>query len=653
MNFGSASRACVWGAVLVASWFQPVAAAPLEIYGQLPSLEDVALSPDGSRMAFVRTSGNARVVAVMTLADRKTIGAVQVGDTKLRWVQWIDNDHLALTVSMATIPNGMGWTTLGEFFQLLIYDLPRQRVRNPLDSGRGLTLHGGPAFANFIAGSPMVRLVNGQSRLYVQGYIQSDGYVQGLFEIDPADASARLKEKGTESLGFDWLVDDHGEVAAQEVYHNHADDQRWSFRVRIAGMLRETLAGHEGVDIPRMLGFAPDAASVWVRRLEGGIPVVRPLLLADGKFGEPIASAAEFNGVERARATDRVIGGTLTNDSSDMVFLDTHRQSQWRGVVASFPGDLVSYISAADDFSRVVVKLTGPHDPLTYMLVDLQSNVATSLGPAYKGLDAVAEKRAISYPAADGLTIPAFLTLPPNRPVKGLPLVVLPHGGPEDHEEPGFDYWAQALAAQGYAVLQPNFRGSDLTQKLLAAGYGEWGRKMQTDLSDGVRFLVASGSVDPKRVCIDGGSYGGYAALAAVAFEPGVYRCAISVAGISDLRTFFADRLGGLNNEEDVSERFWSRYMGINNVRDPALDAISPVLHVEAITAPVMLIHGRDDTVVPFRQSELMRNALKKAGKPVELVELKKEDHWMSRSETRLQVLEATVAFLKAHNPPD
>jgi dipeptidyl aminopeptidase/acylaminoacyl peptidase len=225
----------------------------------------------------------------------------------------------------------------------------------------------------------------------------------------------------------------------------------------------------------------------------------------------------------------------------------------------------------------------------------------------------------------------------------------LPHGGPAAADTLDFDWWSQALAAQGYAVLQPNFRGSTLNSNFLEAGFGEWGRKMQTDLSDGVRYLAHQGIIDPKRVCIVGGSYGGYAALAGITIESGVYRCAVSVAGISDLRRFRKRTLGSYG----LSQRYWDRFLGVADQNDPALTAISPIEHVAAVTVPVLLIHGRDDTVVPYEQSDVMLSALKRAGKPVTLVTMNHEDHWLSRSETRLQMLQATVDFLKANNPPN
>jgi dipeptidyl aminopeptidase/acylaminoacyl peptidase len=234
-----------------------------------------------------------------------------------------------------------------------------------------------------------------------------------------------------------------------------------------------------------------------------------------------------------------------------------------------------------------------------------------------------------------------------------LPLIVLPHGGPVARDTADFDWWAQALADQGYAVLQSNFRGSATSQEFLEAGFGQWGRKMQTDLSDGVRYLAAQGIADAARACIVGASYGGYAALAGVTLDHGVYRCAISVAGPSDLKRMLHwvdEKYGQRGN---IAQRFWDRDMGVKGPDDAALDGISPIKHLDALTVPVLLIHGKDDTVIPYEQSDVMYDALRHAKKQVDLVTLKHEDHWLSRGETRLQMLQASVDFLRANNPPD
>ena len=231
---------------------------------------------------------------------------------------------------------------------------------------------------------------------------------------------------------------------------------------------------------------------------------------------------------------------------------------------------------------------------------------------------------------------------------------MLAHGGPASRDYPGFDWWAQALASRGYAVLQPQFRGSTgFGEAHRAAGFGEWGRKMQTDLSDGVRDLVAKGTVDASRVCIAGASYGGYAAMAGVTLDPGVYRCASAVAGVSDLRRMLLSEIDDTGGERNSTLRYWRRFMGAEKGNDAGLDVWSPARLASRVSVPLQLIHGKDDTVVRIEQSRMMRDALQKAGKAVDYLELPGEDHWLSRQATRIALLEAQVAFLEKHNPPD
>jgi len=201
-------------------------------------------------------------------------------------------------------------------------------------------------------------------------------------------------------------------------------------------------------------------------------------------------------------------------------------------------------------------------------------------------------------------------------------------------------------------MLRPNFRGSSLGGDFVARGHGQWGRKMQTDLSDGVKHLVQQGLVDPARVCIVGASYGGYAAMQGGVRQGEVYRCAVAVAGVSDLGRMldWVDRQSP--TVETSTLRYWRRFMGVARNDDPALDDLSPARRANHNTAPILLIHGNNDTVVPFEQSQLLADALRRGSRPVTLLALQGEDHWLSRSDTRLQMLRATVDFLRQHNPP-
>lgn len=247
------------------------------------------------------------------------------------------------------------------------------------------------------------------------------------------------------------------------------------------------------------------------------------------------------------------------------------------------------------------------------------------------------------YKARDDLSIEAVLTLPEGRDAKNLPLILMPHGGPEARDAAEYDWWVQFLASRGYAVVQPNYRGSTgYGQAFQEAGDGQWGLKMQDDLNDAVADLAAKGTIDPKRVCIVGASYGGYAAMRGAQRDGGKFRCAISYAGVSDLN-------GMLNYD--------GGFLYSNSARAgwreaaPDLKSVSPVNHAANFSAPILIMHGKEDRRVPIAQSRRMVARLKGASKPVDYVEQPLGDHYFSREADRHQFLQVMEAFLAKHNP--
>jgi dipeptidyl aminopeptidase/acylaminoacyl peptidase len=364
------------------------------------------------------------------------------------------------------------------------------------------------------------------------------------------------------------------------------------------------------------------------------------------------------------------IGNIIESDSRETVLFDPHAAAKLRGTERAFPGLFASFISdtadfdrialaapfesASDDFNRIVVSTNGPGDSGTYWIVDIASGSADPIGYPYPDVKPsdVGPIRMVDWKAADGLAMSGVLSLPPGRDPKNLPLVVLPHGGPEARNYPVFDWWAQAFASRGYAVFQPNFRGSSgYGRAFRDAGFGEWGRKMQSDISDGIAELAREGIVDPKRAYIVGGAYGGYAALAGVTVQHGLYRCAVADAGVSDpagMLDYAREHDGSL-----TEMRYWKSFMGVSTPLESELNAISPLKLAAHADAPILLTHGKDDTVVPISQSYAMQHALQDAGKPVEMVVMPNEDHWLSREETRTLMLKSAVAFVEKYNPHD
>ena len=616
----------------------PAAAAPLSAYGTLPAIEAAGVSPNGASLAIVISDGQKRTIVVQDLASGAVALRGYVGDQKIRNVQWAGDHHLVVMTSTTdtsfVIQNGHR-----EWFFGNVIDIDAKKIK-PL-------MRASKADLQSILGIPTVRLIGGKPVIFAIGVVFSGerGY-PSMFRVDPITGANRLVEQGTTET-VNWVIDPNGEVMAREFYNGGSGE--WSLKVRDGTGWRVVASRTEFIERPYVIGMGRTASSVvYADRDAEGRWIWKETPL-DGGPATELSAAADEQAALRS-ADGRLIGQfTLVGDEARYSFYDPADTRTWAAVTEGFAGSRLSLQSWSLDRRKIVTLVDAPHDAPAFALIDLNSREAIRIGDQFSGLTAadVGAKRPVRFKAADGLQLSGYLTLPNGKPATGLPLIVFPHGGPAVRDEPGFDWWAQGMASRGYAVLQVNYRGSaGLGRAHLEAGYGQWGRKMQTDLSDGVRYLAGQGTIDPKRVCIVGGSYGGYAALAGATLDLGVYRCAVSVAGVSDLR-----RLA--EGADPVGRRYWKRFMGVEALTDPALAGISPVNLADKVSIPILMIHGRDDTVVPLEHSEAMASALNKAGKPVELVVLKGEDHWLSRGETRLQTLTATMAFVEKHNPPN
>lgn len=643
-----------WIAVLTALMVCTAAAkaAPLEAYGNLPTLTDIIISPDGASFAYVRAITTRRVVVVQSLASKQVLGMVSLADAKLRNLQWADNHTLIITTSVTTLPEGF----IGhrqEYYFAQTFDIQSKTQRALLD--RVASLNKDVEVMNVIAGVPQSRIIDGHTVVFVNGiYFPSTVGYLALFRIDLTANTTRMISHPGDVHAEDWVIDEAGNIVAESSYFEK--EKHWKLAIFRSGEPTTVMDVPAAIESPSLEGLNEDGTAVIVNQPDDDCgPIYKQVSLKDGAIAPWGRADVGFGSVMTSLRTGRVTYGTRTSEKNDYVFFDAHADKMWRSIKATFKDAVdVNLESWSEDLTTVIAHVFGPNYGEGFFFVDMKQHTASVIGPTYAGVDAVAPQRWIEYKAGDGRALHAYLTLPPGKEAKNLPLIVMPHGGPHSRDEPGFDWFSQALASRGYAVLQPQFRGSEgFGVELLHAGFGEFGKKMQTDLSDGVRALAAQGMIDTKRVCIAGASYGGYAALAGATIDTSVYRCAVSIAGLSDLRQQLRYWRWPHNNADSRGDRFWDRFLGVEDPDDPKLNAISPIKHVDKVTIPILLIHGRDDTVVPYAQSDDMAEALKRAKKPYELVTLKHEDHWLSNSETRLQMLQATVKFLETNNPPN
>jgi len=617
----------------------PCAAAPLEAYGRLPNIEAASISTDGGKLAVILTDGEERKVAIRNLADGST-RLLSVGSVKVRGLAWAGPEHLLLEKSATAVIMGSS-APRQEYSQLFDFNLAQNRLR--------LLLGDAEAALNVVVGPPHVRNAGGHLVVVVEGihFLQNQGS-NALFQIDLESGRSTLLDAGWPSTE-DWAVGSDGRPLAESEYDQATG--RWTLKMKAAGGWREIKSLAAPLGHPVLLGLGRDGGSALVAESLNDETVLREISSANPVWSEPFKTTSARQPLMDPTSGLLIGLHDLVGETEVYDFLSPPDAATWAKVTRAYGGARVRLESWSEDHQKIIVRVESPIDGPSFALVNLQAKQADSLGFLYAGLTEadISPVETLQFKAKDGLDLSGYLTTPKVHAQGALPLAVLVHGGPAARDEPGFDWWAQALAAQGYAVLQVNYRGSDgLGAAFLQAGYGEWGRKMQTDVSDGVRFLAAQGRIDPKRVCIVGASYGGYAALAGATLDPGVYRCAASVGGLADLRAFVAwskDQHGA------ETERYWRRFMGADDPKDPVLGAISPITHVGNVTIPILMIHGKDDTVVPIEQTYAMERALKAAGKSVQTVILPGEDHWLSRGGTRLTMLTSVVNFLQANNP--
>lgn len=632
------AKLCLISAALLGT-ATTAAPPPLSLFGQLPTVGRITLSPDGSRYAAVMGTDSTAQLQVRTTADNKVISVTAADKQKLRSLSWVGNNHVVASISRTFIGAVSGRR---EQYQLVALDLGAK-------NSRWRELDGANVF-----GTPSGLIRNGKPSMLTLGWhYYTDVPTLSLYLIDLTQTGSTLVEKGGPDT-IDYLVDENGKPVARVDYGSNT--REWRLLLNGKDGFKRVYSEVAPLDLPNLASFGRDTSSVLFASRKNGDWQDFEVNLADGNV-MPAADDLQGDEVLLDPVTRAVIGTATTDlEGTSYRFLRPADQALWRGIAKAFPGERVKLESWSADRKIIIVEVQGPANGVALFRIDRNKGTVDYLADRYEGIgpELINPVTAYRYKAADGLEIPAYLTLPKGRPSKGLPLVVLVHGGPEGRDEPGFDWWAQALASRGYAVLQPQFRGSTgLGTALRDAGFGQWGRKMQTDLSDGVQDLVTKGMVDPRRVCIAGASYGGYAAMAGVALQQGVYRCASSVSGRSDLSSRLAPLERSVDGRNSINMRYFQRYFGVKSSDDPLLDAISPAMQAGRVSVPLQLIHGKDDTVVPVEQSRLMRDAMTKSGKPVEYLELPGEDHWLSRPATRIAMLAAQVAFLEKHNPPD
>ncbi len=620
---------------------QTAAPLPVEAFASLPFVEHAHISPDGSHVAGIfGVNGEQRILIMPLTGDKSTtvIAAVPEG-TQPGAIQWVNNDNIIVSLTFLLPVEGDRWyvSRLISINRItrksikLLWDLRGQNAANvlwiPSDGSNEI-------------------LVAAQDSIY-SNYPE---FWPEVYRVDVTTGKRRSAVAGRTNV-MDWGADHLGNVRIGLGYNDSRLTSRLFYRPGGSGLFKtadKATYGEDGVlTVPFLFLPGGDNALVMRDNAEGrtGIFEVNLATLEDVKT----VYQPENGEVASAITSDdgQLLGAHLTDPKNRIKWFDPKLASAQESFNKSVPNSRVTIESMSKDRSKMLVRIDSAETPGMIYFFDTNVGVLSKIASVNEkvGTKKLSPVRMVQYKARDGLEIEGVLTTPKGKDAKNLPFIVMPHGGPWAHDGLDYDYWAQFLASRGYVVLQPNFRGSTgYGTEFIEKGKGQMGFAMQDDISDGVKWAVAQGIADPKRVCIVGASYGGYAAMWGIAKDPDLYRCAISISGVAALRrevNDFGDSLRG-----NLYKQQWQEMT-------PDFNAVSPINAIMKIKAPLMLIHGKRDVTVDHVQSEKMHNAMTKAGKQVEFVSLPLADHYFARQADRIILLSSIERFLAKHNPTD
>ncbi len=610
---------------------------PIEDFVKRPNFENVTLSPDGKSLAVVARHRGRANLAIIDLETRKLRRITDYDRFDVYEYEWLSNDRVLVSV-----------------------------VDN-LDDASGEIYARGSFAINTDGGS--VREINGvdvlgessekPGSLIVFGAGRSGG--TDVFRMDSRTGRQELLTFDTPGNVVDWVVDRSDEVRIAvsskdfvvKIFHRDNQKSPW---VKL-----EEFDTRKYNIVP--LAFDYDNRTLYVRsnRDRNSTALFRYDL--DKKaLGELVAEndVVDIGGLRFDTAKKKMVGidtgsRSRTVNPSGMKWLDPEWERVQKMVDAALPGRVNQLSWGSKMPHQVLVSSRSDTYPGGYFLLDTRSNKMEPIAEKRPWIDAarMSPARSVHYKARDGLQIPAMLTMP--RPVDGsvaknLPLIVDIHGGPHAPGAGwGFDETAQFLASRGYAVLQPNFRGTaGYGRKFLEAGFRQWGLAMQDDITDGVAWAVKQGYADPKRVCLMGASYGGYAALYGLIKEQGMFRCGIAAVAVTDLELLFSiawsDTYRSKTAQTTLRERIGDPKKDVEQFRK-----ISPLYQAANISAPVLLAFGSDDRRVPVVHGQELKAALDKNNKPYEWIVYTGEGHGFNKSENRIDYFKRIEAFLDKH----
>jgi dienelactone hydrolase len=620
----------------------------IETFASRPLIQGAAISPDGHYLATIEPQGGKGRVLVRQRVDGKFQNPrLVLGEPEhfhITWCRFATNTRLLCGF------RGMGYQ-VGMVFaasRLVAVDADGRNMKVLMQNSRDTqgqsqdrVLHWHPGAADTVLIEADEGLIDVAQGAAVIGNVGTHG-LPAVFELNVVTGMLHIRERAREPIRH-WIADSKGQVrlgwgqgGLMTSYHARLDgDSNWrrlaKFEVFTKG------EGFEPIAISR-----DDPNKAYAIADSGGRNALWLVDLADKDDPVLVFADPTVDVDTPLRAGDmHLVGVYYETVYPNVFYLDEREQQIAAAVRKAKGGQFTTVVDGALDGSLYVLKSESDVAPPVYTILEVGSRQLTNIGGPQAGLNSaeLPSLQAISYPARDGVQIPGYLTLPRGAAKDHLPLVVLPHGGPIHRDGWHYEFLRLFLASRGYAVLQMNFRGSGgYGWDWFYAAHQDWGGKTYDDVVDGAKWAIAQGIADPQRIAIVGWSFGGYVALVGAQRDGDLFRCAVSIAGVSDLGMLIDEKHSEVVHKQVGTDREKLR-------RD------SPRLHAAEVKMPVLMIHGDRDAQVALAQSQAMDTALERAGKPHRLVTIKDADHQMSDESARVTLLREIDAFLREYVP--
>lgn len=657
---GAAGTAVSAASTTGAAAAAPPPPPPPELFYRLPDIERVELSPSGRWLAMRTGLGGKRSsLLVFDVQNWRIHSAVaRFADIDVATFAWVNDDRLVYSVLDRQPEEGDAPLQAG----LFVVERDGSNTMQLVDLANGVWRGGkrrpGGALS---ARNTLLHPGDGRGDEIVVGEWQADGLGE-LRTIVPRRLNVRTGElrgmpDGLPDHVWRWVLDSRGQPRVATSFRHGRETIHWRAPGSEAWV---KLSEHSAIDPPYVPQLVDGAGHLYVTAVD---PVrgEAELRRFDFSTGRPAAAPLfstpgfDFAGVPIGMEADgRLLGLRVLTDVEMTVWVDPALQALQADIDRRLPGriNVLDCRACGNASARVVlVHSHSDRDPGQLYLLRPGDEAPRRVGALRSGVDErqMASTRLVRIPARDGLEIPTWISRPPAAADRKAPAVLLVHGGPWVRGR-SLAWDAQFLASRGYVVIEPEFRGSTgFGQKHFRAGWRQWGRAMHTDLIDALDWAIARGEVDPERVCIAGGSYGGYATLMALARSPERFRCGIAWAAVSDPRLMFGWR-HGRDIHSELRSHGLPALIGDPQAGDDWWREITPLAQAEKIKAPLLLAHGREDQRVPLVHGERMRDALRKAGNaPDPWVIYEDEGHGWFRIETRIDFARRLETFLGRH----